>query len=299
MTNSSFHFDNLDSGENLYFARQLEEMQQKVYSRKYAALKGLAHVPKSSVSGKGIQSIGHRMLDRVGAAQLGMNFPRVDILLKEFFTPVHPITDSYGYSILDVRQSARANLDLGSQKAFAAGMAIQERRNRLIYSGDEQTGLLGLFSHPNIPIQIAANSISALSTSDQIIAVVNSAITSVFSLTKGVEFVDTVLMPPTQWRYLSSTIRGSVNDTTILEILQKTNKGVTFDWANECAGAGTGGTDIMMAYCRDPEHLMAHIPSPFEQLPIAWDGKEYVVNCLEEFGGIEMIYACGVIVEGI
>jgi len=293
------------AGESLFFARQLEYIRPKVYERKFPQRKARVHFPVNTEGGSGLQTITHRMTNRAGVACIGMGFDRTEISVREFTSPVKPLTSSYGWDLMEIRAAMRTGTDLAMYKANNAKQSIIDLENRLAYVGDSETGLIGAFNHPNIPripapFPISANGSTSTSTAEQIISTVNLAINQVFVLSRGVERATAVLMTPSAYAYISSTARGSVNDTTILEYLQKAHPDVDFDFATECIGAGTAGTDILFAYTRDSDHIMLNIPSPFEQLPeLQVRLGEWEVGCIESFGGIEYIYATGLVVDGV
>lgn len=293
------------AGESLFFARQLEYIRSKLYEKKFPARKARIHFPVNTEGGSGLETITHRMVTRAGLAAIGMGFPRSEISMREFSSPVRPLTSSYGWDIQELRKAMRAGTDLNTAKANAAKAAIIDLENLLAYVGDPETGLIGAFNHPNIPripapYVISSNGSSSTSTPDQIIAVYNLAINQSFVLSRGVEEATMVLSTPSAHAYISSTPRGTVNDTTILEFLQKAHPNVDFDWCNELVGAGTAGTDAIFAYTRDEDHVTLNIPSPFEQLPEHQRGAaEWEVGCMESFGGIEYRYATGVLVDGV
>jgi hypothetical protein len=293
------------AGESLFFARQLEYIRPQLYEKKFPARKARLHFPVNTEGGSGLQTITHRMITRAGLAAIGMGFPRSEIAIREFTSPVKPLTSSYSWDIQELREAMRNGTDLNAAKANAAKAAIIDLENLLAYVGDPQSGLIGAFNHPNIPripapYPVSTNGSTSTSTPDQIIATYNLLINQAFILSRGVEEVTAVLSTPSAHAYISSVARGSVNDTTILEFLQKAHPNVDFDWASELTGAGTAGTDALFAYCRDEDHLTLNIPSPFEQLPEHQTRvAEWEVGCLESFGGIEYRYATAVMVDGI
>jgi hypothetical protein len=293
------------AGESLFLARQLEHIRTKVYERKFPQRKARLHFPVDTEGGSGLQTITHRMTNRAGTACIGMGFDRTEISVREFTSPVKPLTSSYGWDLMELRGAMRTGMDLAMYKANNAKQAIIDLEDRLAYVGDTETGLIGAFNHPTIPripatYPISSNGSTSTSTPDQIISTVNLAINQVFVLSRGVESATAVLFTPAAYAYISVTTRGSVNDTTILEYLKKAHPNVDFDFATACIGAGTAGTDIIFSYTRDEDHIKLNIPSPFEQLPeLQVRLGEWEIGCVESFGGIEYIYATGLVVEGV
>jgi len=288
-----------DANEALFLARQLEFITGKVYERKYADLKCRIHFPVSFEGGPGAESITYRFLDRVGVAQIGYNFPRVQVRATEHTVKIKPLTASYEFTFQEARYAMQAGVPMDTQLAMAAKRAIAERENSIAYLGDAESGLVGAFSHPNVGVQVAANPISSASTPDQIIAVVNSAINGIKSLSRGIEQPNTVLVTVAALTHMATTPRSANTDTTILGFLENAHPQIEFDWCNECSGAGTNGRDVMFVYVRNEDNLVLRIPQDFEQLTPFWNGSSTLVNCHERIGGVQMFYASALIVEGI
>jgi len=81
----------------------------------------------------------------------------------------------------------------------------------------------------------------------------------------GVETPNTLLIPITQYTYISTTPRSTVSDTTILEFLLKSNAWITeVIPVYELKGAGAAGVDTMMLYDRSPEKLTLEVPQDVE-----------------------------------
>jgi len=124
-----------------------------------------------------------------------------------------------------------------------------------------------------------------------IIRDLNLVMNSIFVNTLGTDVGDTMLLPLVQYSYIASTPRSSTSDTTILEFFLKSNPFVKMvDWLNQLKDAGGAGIDYMVAYKRDPEVLQLRIPSDFEQLEPEKRNLEYIIDCLESFGGVEIYY---------
>ena len=287
------------AGESLFLARQLELIREETYSRKYEPLKSRVHFPLDFSGGPGLEAITHRMIDRFGKAALGLGYPRVDIRQREFTTPVRHITDSFEYSVQELQKAMRANLPLGSYKAMAAQDAAMHLADRLAYLGDDDSGLLGAFTHPNVPIKIAGVQINSNFTPDQIIDLYNETINFIENETNGMARANVVLQSTKAFTYISTTPRQSDSDTTILEYLRKAHPAVFFDSCPHCSGTGLGGTDVLFAYNRDPVSMSLNIPYDFTILPEFWTGKGYEINCTMDFGGIEYRYVEAVLTVGV
>lgn len=299
----------LDANEQIFFNRQLEKIKTQTYDMRYPALKCRELIPVSFEAGPGTKSITYRQFDQAGMAKIIANpssdLPRVDISGKEFTSPVKPLGDAYGWSLLDIRAAMKAGLDLNNRLASAAKRAMLQAENKIAFFGDSEHNLPGLLSNPNIPSDSVLNDGSGSLTTfaskdaDKILRDMNECLWGPFKNTNGVEMANTLLLPPEQFA-LVKTKRVPDLSTTVLKHFLDVNPGVVVDWCNELKGAGPGGVDIMVAYDRSPDKLTLEIPTDFEQLPVEARGIEFIVNCIETIGGVIIYYPLSVnISEGI
>lgn len=299
-------FVHLDSDDTIFFTRQLEFLKAKSYDVKYAELKARTLLPVSFEAGPGAETIRYEQFQNSGIAKVIANYaddlPRADIKGKEFIASVKSLGSSYGYSMQEIRAARYAGKPLEQRRANAAKRAIAQAENTIAWFGNTDYNLQGFLSNPNIgaytlPADGTGASTTLLSkTADQILRDLNGMVNQVFSVTKGVERPDTLLLPLTQFAYISSTARSQYSDRTIAEYFLENNPFIkNLDWLNELKGAGAGGTDIAVAYVKDPDHLTLEIPQDFEQLNVQEKGLEYVVPCHQRIGGVIMYYPLSVV----
>lgn len=299
-------FTHLDSDDTIFFTRQLEFLKAKSYDIKYAELKARALLPVSYEAGPGAETIRYEQFQNSGIAKVIANYaddlPRADIKGKEFIASVKSLGSSYGYSMQEIRAARYAGKPLEQRRANAAKRAIAQAENTIAWFGNTDYNLQGFLTNPNVgqytlPADGAGSLTTLLSkTPDQILRDLNGIVNQVFSVTKGVERPDTLLLPLTQFAYISSTARSANSDTTILEYFLQNNPFIKqVEWLNELAGAGPMGKDLAVAYVRDPDHLTLEIPQDFEQLNVQEKGLEYVVPCHQRIGGVIMYYPLAVI----
>lgn len=291
---------NLDSGETIFFARELELIKSKSYDVKYADLKARSLLPVSGEAGPGAESITYRQYDHLGVAKLISSYandlPRSDVKGKEFTSPVRSLGASYGYNLQEVRAAKMVGKPLEQRRANAAKRAVMQLENTIAFKGDSASGLGGFISNPNYSVvSVGAGAGGGTTfktkTPDEILKDLNQVANTPFSVTLGVEMPDTMLLPLDQYTFISSTARSANSDTTILEYFLKNNPFIkSVDWLNELKGAGLGGSDAMMAYRKDPDALTLEIPQDFEQLPVQEKGLEFEIPCHSRIGGVLIYY---------
>lgn len=299
-------YKHFDSNESMFLQRQLDYIKQQTYDIKYAELKARKLIPVSSEADPGAENIFYRQYDQSGLAKIVANYaddlPDADVSGKEFSTPVRTLGASYKYNLQEMRAAVYGNVPLEQRRANAARRAIAQKENTLAFQGDANSGLVGLFTAPNVTsVSIPATGSGSTTqwvnkTPDQILYDMNLVANTVVSVSLGVENPDTMLLPLSQFNYVASTARSDFSDKTILNYFLENNPYIKqVEWVNELATAGSSGSGSapyarMYAYRRSPEVLTLEIPSDFEQLDLEIRNLIYKVPCIERFGGVLIYY---------
>ena len=299
-------YTNLDANETLFFENELEHVKAKSYDVQYPELLFDKILPISSEVSPAAETITYHQYDMTGHAKLITSYandlPVVGANAKKFTQEVYSIGVSFGYSMQDIRASAYANKSLDQRLANASRKAVLTKMNDLALYGDADTSLKGFIDYPNINMYtVMADGTGSKSewetkTSDQILRDINEAAQEVRSLTNSVEFVNTLLVPDTQYGLLATTPRSSTSDTTILEFLLKTSpwiKTVMPVW--ELAGAGAGGKDCFILYNKSADKLTFEIPQQYEMFSVQQKGLYYEVPAHARVGGVIMYAPMSVI----
>ena len=304
---------NLDANQTAFFSRELEYIKARTYDVEYPELKAMQLIPVSSEAGPGAESITYQQFDQMGLAQIIANYaqdlPRADIKGKEFTTPVRSLGTSYGYSLQEIRAAQFAGRNLEQRKANAARRAVEQKMNKIAWFGNEDYGLQGFITNPNVTRAAVEDDGTGSTTQwenktpDQILRDMNDLVNGIIDLTNGVEMPNTLLMPIKQWTQISTTARSSTSDTTILEFFLRNSPAITsVEWVNELKGASqlTPGQDIMIAYDRNPDKLSFEVPQLFEQFPAQERGLEFVVPAHARVSSVLIYYPLSISIgEGI
>lgn len=293
----------LDAGESLFFERQLEAIEARLYEKKYRELKYRSLIPVSNRDGPGAQTITYYFYTKIGVAKIIANpsddLPRADVYATRHTQKVYILGNSFGYSTADLRAAAQAGTPLETFKVDASRRAIRELENDIAWHGDADHSIIGLLAHPNIPTVQAplngggASRLWANKTPDEILADIGTLTTGVRDTTNGTHEANTLILPITQYNILANRARTSQSDTTILKFIRDPDNGYGLDrveWVSDLKGAGTGGSDLAMVYERDPEVLEYRIPMEMITHPPQMRNLEFVVPVEAENGGIVVRY---------
>ena len=296
-------YTNLDSAETMFFQRELEQVKAKSYDVLKAPLKAFELIPVDSTTAPGAATVTYEQYDSTGIAKIISNYaddlPTADVEGKEFTSMIKSIGSSYVYSKNDIRAAQFAGKPLNQRKANAAVEAHRQLMNKLAFFGDAEYGIQGLLTNSNIPsapvVAGAATTLTwATKTPDEILKDLNSAVSDMLDLTKGVEVPNTIVMPIAQYNHIATTARSANSDTTILEFFKGNNPGIEVMWATELKGAFAGGTDGFIVYNRNPDKLWMEIPMMVEMSPAQEKGLSYMVPCESKFGGVIVPYPLSV-----
>lgn len=294
---------NLDAGETVFFARQLEFIKAKSYDVIYPEFMALSLIPISFEAGSGAETITYRQYDEVGMAKISANYaddlPRSDVKGLEFTAKVRSIVTSYGYSIQDIRRGVMSGIPLEQRKANSARKSNDQLVNQIAWYGDEAHGLQGLLFATNVTkgALTTGDWLNAGRTADQIIADVNNMLSAIQSVSKGTESAKRLLIPVEEYAKISSMPRSTTLDTTVLEYLKKVWPEVEFIRVpemgfltkNPVTGA-VAATKVIVAYDPSPDKLQMEIPQPYEQFPAQERNLEFVVPCHSRHGGVSIYY---------
>ena len=294
-------FVNLDAGETVFFARELESKKSQTYDVVKAPLKAFELIPVSMDAGAGAETISYQQFDETGISKIIANYaddlPRADVKGKEFFAKVRSIGNSYGYSLQEIRAAQFAGRPLEQRKASAAARAQREQWNRIAFYGDATHGLQGWIGAANVPSAAvvagaATTTTWATKTPAEILKDLNDAANGIVDLTNGAEIPDTLVLPIKQYTQIATLNAGTGTDTTVLQYFLANSPFIkTVEWANELKGAFDSGTkDGFIMYRKDPDTMTLEMPQMFEQLPVQERGLEYVVPCHSRIGGVIVYY---------
>ena len=306
--NKALHYDDtelayikaqnrLDSDESVFLARQLTHIRTQTLTVKKAPLNAFRVFPVQTDIPSGAETAIQYVYDSVGMAEIISNYAddlrRVDVVAREQAVKVFCLGDAYGYNYREVKNAQFAGKNLNALRAQQAKRAIDLKINKIAWSGDKEHNITGFLDNKNITVVTltgdGSDSATKLSSKspDNVIRDINNIIDAIPAATNEVEQANTVLLAPSVYRHLAETPRSATSDTTILEFLKAEHPEIT-RWmkVGELKGAGTDGSDMVIAGYFDPMYVKLEIPTRFNQLPVEQRNLEFVVNCVAEAVGV-------------
>ncbi|TPL06678.1 major capsid family protein [Mesorhizobium sp. B2-4-11] len=290
-----------------FLIRQASLIEPTVYAIRYQDIQYPSLVPVDTSAPEWIQSVTYFSMDAVGQAQWfngnAHDVPKVEMTREKFETTVSMAAIGYGYNLEELGTAQLLGMNLSADKASAARRVAEEKIENVAFIGDTGKGFTGLVnsSTPTATTAPADGTGSATTfaskTPDQILRDINGQLTGIFTGTLGAEIADTLLLPYSVLLDLSTRRIDAVNQTTILEWIERNNiytrttggqlliRGV-FGFLDT---AGASGTKRMVAYRRSPEVLKFHMPMPFRFLPAWQTGPiKFDVPGIFRLGGVDI-----------
>ena len=303
-----------DSAEDasVFFARELDYIKSQTYDMLYPEFTALKLFPQSSEVDIGAETVTFYGYDKTGMAMViqnyAMDLPRVDIKGKPTTVPVKSIGASYGYSVQEMRASRMAGKSLDVRKGEAARYVIDRKINEIAWSGDEETGLIGVLTPTNdIPLFTLPTNAAGVSTKfvdknpQECLRDVRDIVAYTATLTKSVEQPDTLALPTDAFLYLSNTPRSDTSDLSILNwILANVARLKEIVEAPELNADSYvtpyPGVGVAFMFKKDIMKFSIENPLPFYQHPIQPKGLEFEVPCEARTAGAIIYYPLSMLI---
>lgn len=267
-----------------FLTSQAFRIEREVYATVYQDIQYPQLVPVDYTGPEWVAGVTYFSSDMVGLAKWyhgkADDVPHADVLRQKFQTTISMAAIGYDWDLEELGQAMQVRVDLRASKAMAARRAAEEFIDQVSMFGDTNKNYFGLVNQTGVTAGSAAATGTGSTTTwstktpDNILADINTALTGMYTGSRGAELANTLLLPQTQLTYIGTTRIGTVNDTTIRAWMERNNvytmqtgqplliRGV---WGLETAGSGA--TARMVAYRKAPEVLSLYQPMPFQFLP--------------------------------
>lgn len=285
-----------------FLLSQLTYLESKLYEKQYKAITYPNIIPVSNEAGEWAESITYIFMDGRAIAEFvgtkSLNVPIAEIGTDKVTVPVELGATGYEYSDEELRQAIQLNRPLPQLKSNVSRRAYEELVQRTAMSGDTTHNLPGFINNTNVTAATVVNPGSGTEwvnkTPGQILFDINDLMGDIFTDTLQVERPNTLLLPTSQWNYIATTPRSDNSDTTILQWLIANSPYISSESdvipTPELAGAGAGSTDRMMAYDKDMDKVVLHIPMPLRYTEPQRKGRGFEVPGEFKVGGVEFRY---------
>lgn len=290
---------NFDSAEGMFVARQLEFVRAGLYMIQYPDLKAQSLMPFDMAINTGAESHVVRSVDRAGQVlvtkSLAGQMPMLKMNVTEAQTSFFSLVLGYEYTIQDGRNAIYAGLPLPTMLAEATREEMERKLDDIAFVGDVTSGTLGLLTQSGgvtytVPTTGAGASASwDNKTATQILLDLNGAPDQVYTASKEKEICDTMVLPTTRKRVISTMKVGDGTAATVLQYFllnQEFIKTVESTYKSESNTNWTGKRGC--AYKNDKKKLAVTVPQPFEQFQPVTEHASVTTMCHMRTGGLEL-----------
>lgn len=307
----------LDANETMVLANQLEYLRARTADVRRPTFKARKLVPVTSEVDAGAETWAYAQWDRTGMAKIVANYaddiPKVASFAKKFVQQLETIALGYSWSWLDLQRTMRAGVPLRTRLAQAVRDGFEQRIEVIAAIGVSETGVKGLLNNANVPTISAAPPANGSSTAwdgvhktpMEILADLTAMESAVINNTKGVHAPDTLVLPLSRYRYLSttpySTLAGADPKDTILAVFLANSPSMTgVEWWSFADTAGPGSSPRALMYQRDPSVVHLEIPLEQQELPPQAKNLSLEINSVGRIGGVAWEYPlAAVYMDGI
>lgn len=293
-----------------FFVSQLTAFESRWYKAQYPDVNFSELVDVNTETPEWADDVAYRMYDGVTMGKfIGANaddLPRVAAAAKMFRAPIGYAGNEFEYSLDELRKTSHLGMPLDVTLAELARRGAEEHTQRVVYFGDAERGMTGLFNNPNVPVvNSTLDWYDPATTPLQIVADVNAALTSVWTDTLGVHAPNTIVIPSNRWSYLTTSF-GSAQfpDKSILNLIQERNVYTArtgqplriiprFQVTQEELAKnipGYDGGDRILVYEKNPTNLETHIPMFWRTTAPQPRGLKIVVPAEYKASGVQWRY---------
>jgi hypothetical protein len=273
---SNLTLDNFTMDDGLdYLRRNLEHIQAKTYEKKYPGIIYPTVCPVSFEAGAMANAITYETMDQRAKARLlavgSDTMPMADISKGHFTMPVEHGGLGYQYTLQELREAQFLGVPLDQRRADAVRQGVEELTQDICFLGSPTHNLPGFLNNADIPSAGAGFGTWSGATADEIIADVNQGLNLVWSRSKTSHLAGTVLLPPTAFTKLATTMVGTEHNRSLLDVLQTSNlyyarTGMPLEIVpvNSLEGLGAASTGRLVIYEKNPDNLTMHVPMPLQ-----------------------------------
>lgn len=233
----------------------------------------------------------------------------VGLDIAKLVGPLRPWGLELKYTILELESAAKLGRPIDQQKYEGLQLKHQMDIDEQVYIGDTSTGDAGLInatSVTNLSNVVAGASGSTLwsqKTALEILADVNEVLVSAWAQAAYAVMPARLLLPPTQFGYISTALVSAAGNMSILKYIQENSLLTTsgkgkldifpLKWLVGAAAGGTIGTangkDRMVAYTKDKQRIRYPM-TLLQRTPIQYDSIYQKTTYFCRLGVMEVVY---------
>lgn len=222
--------------------------------------------------------------------------------------PLTPWGLELKYTLLELESAAKMGRPIDDQKYEALKLKHQMDIDEMVYIGDTSLGVKGLINSAlvtnvsNVPNGAGGTPQWNTKTPAEILADVNAMLQSAWAASGYAVMPRKILLPPSQFGYISAQVVSTAGSVSILKFLLENNivtasgnGSISIQPVKWCVGAGAGGTvgtvghDRMAAYTQ-AKNYVRYPMTMLQRTPIQYDSIYHKMTYYCRMGVVEVVY---------
>lgn len=300
-----------------YYVNQLENLDKRLYEPLVSVswgrdIKLRPGITMSQESTSFIQSaFAAAATLNVGGGSAGGNMPwisaettaipGVSVNGQKIVTPLRLLGREISYSSVELERSQLTGQPIDAQKTDAMNTLYQMNTDQMVYVGSSDVAATGLINNASVVATGVATGLSGSTlwsqkTPDEILADVNTLLSSTWSASAFAVCPGKLLLPPTNFSYIASQKVSSAGNVSILKFLQENSialsingKELDIQPVKWLTGAGSGSSNRMVAYTNEEDRVRFPMV-PIRRETAYYQGIRFTAPYIWAFGQIEFVY---------
>lgn len=223
--------------------------------------------------------------------------------------PLTPWGLEIKYSVLELESAAKMGRPIDQQKFEALKLKHQMDIDEMVYVGDATLNVGGLLNNAlvtnvsNLPNGAAASPLWVNKTPAEILKDVNDLLISVWTASGFAVMPNKILVPPTQFGWISTQTVSTAGSVSILKYLLENNilktstgQALEIQPSKWCIGSGAGGTignpataNRMIAYTQRTDFVRFPM-TMLQRTPVQYDSLFHKSTYYCRLGVVELVY---------
>lgn len=220
---------------------------------------------------------------------------------QKIVTPLRLLGREVSYTSVELERSQLTGQPIDRQKMDALNILYQMNTDQMVYVGSTDVSATGLLNNASVTATGVSNGISgsplwSQKTPDEILADVNTLLNSTWQASGFAVCPGKLLLPPSNFSYISSQKVSSAGNVSILKFLKENSialnvNGSELDIApvKWNTGIGSGATNRMVAYTNMVDKVRFPMV-PIRRETAYYQGIRYTAPYIWAFGQVEFVY---------
>lgn len=285
--------ERLDDAGSIFLARELDALRARIYDQETVQYNALNVFPVQSEAAGWQDTLTVRVIGSFGMARIisdySDNIPMVGIWGSSATVTLYTVADAYAFSTAEIEKAIATGKQLSERLAVAARRGVDAKINDLVWNGDADYGIVGVFDHPNITHMAGSDWTAAAGAgAANMLSDLNKAISEIMRMTKGLHNANAIVFPIAAQQILTTQLPNT--SISYKTYLTQENPGLQISFAQELddidLDTGATGKGAVLVFEKSVDVAAIELSQPFRQHPAQWNNLHAKVVCDAKTGGL-------------